>query len=153
MRIALHRLRHVVTFAVLVAPAVTQVAAADDSAGAARPRATSRVSALKPISPELPASTAAESSGAAHPLAAILDFARKERDYMASNVRDFTCRLVKRERIDGFLQDYQFIDMRVREALHDQTPQVPLSIHLSFLGPSRVAGRQVLFVEGQNDGK
>jgi hypothetical protein len=42
----------------------------------------------------------------------------------------------------------------VREAVHQQgNIVVPLSIYLQFLGPARVAGRQVLFVEGQNEGK
>jgi len=89
-----------------------------------------------------------------HPLAEVLKFARDERAYLQHTVRDFTCRVTKRERIEGELQDYHYIDMHVRE----QTPagsrvRRPLSVLLEFLGPSHVEGRKVLFVAGQNDNK
>lgn len=91
---------------------------------------------------------------AEHPLARVLKFAHEERAYLQQTVRDFTCRVTKRERIDGELQDYYYIDMRVREQA-SQGGQVtqPLSVLLDFLGPSRVEGRRALFVAGQNDGR
>lgn len=46
-----------------------------------------------------------------HPLAWVLKFAHEERAYLQQTVRDFTCRVTKRERIDGELQDYHYIDM------------------------------------------
>jgi hypothetical protein len=89
-----------------------------------------------------------------HPLTPVIDYARKEQDYLKRSVRDFTCRLVKRERIGGYLQDMQFIDMQVREAIVSDNRLVqPLSIYLHFLGPRLVAGRKVVYVEGQNEGK
>jgi hypothetical protein len=89
-----------------------------------------------------------------HPLHSILEYARRERDYLRATLRDFSCRLVKRERIDGFLQDYQYIDMWVRESQSDGGRLVqPLSIYLHFLGPEKIAGRRVLYIEGQNDDK
>jgi len=89
-----------------------------------------------------------------HPLARVLKFAHEERAYLQQTVRDFTCRVTKRERIDGELQDHYSIDMRVREQI-DAGGQVtqPLSVLLEFLGPSDIAGRRALFVAGQNDNK
>lgn len=89
-----------------------------------------------------------------HPLAWVLKFAHEERAYLQQTVRDFTCRVTKRERIEGELQDHYSIDMRVREqtSAGGQMTQ-PFSVLLEFLGPSHVEGRRALFVAGQNDNK
>jgi len=82
----------------------------------------------------------------------VLKFAHEERAYLQQTVRDFTCRVTKRERIEGELQDYYFIDMRVREQSYAGGQETrPLSVFLEFLGPSDVEGRRALFVAGQND--
>ena len=82
----------------------------------------------------------------------MLKFAYEEQTYLQRTVRDFTCRVTKRERIEGELQDYRYIDMWVREQTH-ANPRVtqPPSVLLEFLGPSEIEGRKVLFVAGQND--
>lgn len=91
---------------------------------------------------------------APHPLAPVLEYARKEQAFLRKTVKGFTCRLVKRERLDGTLQDYHYIDMEVREEIRSgDRIEKPLSIFLKFLGPDDVAGRRVLYVEGQNEGK
>jgi len=88
----------------------------------------------------------------AHPLARVLKFAHDERAYLKRTVRDFTCRVVKRERIDGDLQDHQYIDLSVREEGREGGRVIqPLSVLLEFLGPSDVEGRRVLYVAGRND--
>jgi len=106
-----------------------------------------------PIKAFLPA-VAGPRPVAEHPLARVLKFAHEERAYLQQTVRDFTCRVTKRERIDGELQDYYSIDMHVREQTYagEQMTQ-PLSVLLEFLGPSHVEGRRALFVAGQNDNK
>jgi len=89
-----------------------------------------------------------------HPLAWVLKFAHEERAYLQRTVRDFTCRVTKRERIEGELQDHHYIDMSVREAGQAGGPVAqPFSVLLEFLGPSDVEGRRALFVAGQNDDK
>jgi len=104
---------------------------------------TSRVSNYRP-----------DVAGAKQPLTAVIEYARREQQYMNRMVRDFTCRLVKRERINGVLQEMHFIDMEVREAQSDGGQLVrPLSIYLHFLGPKNVLDRRVIFVEGANQGK
>lgn len=109
-------------------------------------RTERRVSTLRPAPAELPVPEA-------HPLVAVIDYARREQEYLRQNVRDFTCRLVKRERIRGYLQDMHFVDMEVREGQYQDGRVVqPLSIFLHFLAPREVIDRRVLFVEGQNEG-
>jgi hypothetical protein len=65
-----------------------------------------------------------------HALKPVIEYARREQAYLGSTVRDFSCRLTKRERIHGILQD-----------------------HMQFLAPKNVAGRRVLFVDGHNGNK
>jgi len=89
-----------------------------------------------------------------HPLTWVLKFAHEQRAYLQHTVRDFTCRVTKRERIEGELQDYYFIDMRVREqSVAGAQATQPLSVLLEFLGPADVEGRRALFVAGQNGDK
>lgn len=89
-----------------------------------------------------------------HPLDRVVTFAHEEQAYLRRTVRDFTCRVTKRERIDGELQEHRYIDMRVREPRQAGTRVTqPLSVLLEFLGPSEVTGRRVLFVAGQHDNR
>ncbi len=109
---------------------------------------TSYTSGYRPAAPQTPDNLAQ------HPLRAVIEYARREQKYLERTVQDFTCRLVKRERIGGFLQEQHFVDMQVREATYvDGRIEQPLSIYLHFLAPKSVGGRNVLYVEGQNDGK
>lgn len=95
-----------------------------------------------------------DASSEPHPLDAVLEYARREQAYLRSTVRDFTCRLIKRERIEGVLQKHQYIDMRVREELRDGDAIVqPFSLYLEFVGPPKLAGRRLLYVAGRNDDK
>ena len=94
---------------------------------------------------------ATQRPSAPHPLAWVLKFAHEEQEYLQRTVRDFTCRVTKRERIEGELQDYRYIDMWIREQSHaGGVGTQPPSVLLEFLGPSEVQGRKVLFVAGQN---
>lgn len=120
-------------------PRITDQAASD---------AVRRASAVAPVTPELSAELPS------HALSSVIDYARQEQEYLKQTVRDFTCRLVKRERIDGFLQDNQFIDMKVREEVREGSQiAAPFAIYLHFLAPTKIAGRRVLYVNGQNEGK
>jgi hypothetical protein len=101
-----------------------------------------------------PAPTVSPLTNTQHPLQAVIDYARREQKYLSDTVRDSSCRLIKRERINGYLQDMHFIDMQVRESVHQDGRIVqPLSIYLHFLGPKNVVDRRVVYVEGQNGGK
>lgn len=91
---------------------------------------------------------------AEHPLDPALDIARNSLQHIRSTVADYTCVVVKRERIDGVVGDYEymFAKIRNRKMAGDQI-HTPFSVYLSFLKPSSVKGREVLFVENANNGK
>ncbi|MCC7473945.1 MAG: DUF1571 domain-containing protein [Pirellulales bacterium] len=78
-----------------------------------------------------------------HPLAPVLRTLKLSQEVIDHNVRDYSCNLVKQERVDGELLEQQKIFMKV---MHE-----PFSVYMSFLTP--YAGREVLFVDGQNSGK
>ncbi len=80
---------------------------------------------------------------ASHPLREPLDIAYLAWDQMAS-IRDYTCRFVKREQIDGKLLPHEFMFLKVR---HE-----PFSVYLYALGPSHPRGDEAIFIEGHNNG-
>jgi hypothetical protein len=61
------------------------------------------------------------------------------------NVRDYTCLLIKRERINGRLPPNNVIEMKVRAQ--------PFSVYLRWREPRTEAGQEVCYVAGKNDGK
>lgn len=79
--------------------------------------------------------------GEEHPLAPCVRVFKSTAEYIDQNVRDYSCTLVKQERVDGELGETQNIAMKVR--------QEPFSVYMRFLKP--FPGREVLFVNGQNN--
>lgn len=69
---------------------------------------------------------------------AMLDLGR----HRIGAVPDYTATFVKQERVDGALQDVQTIQLRLRHK--------PFSVYMKWLEGGD-AGRQVLFVQGEND--
>ena len=61
--------------------------------------------------------------------------------------------LVKRERIDGTVNphEYMYVKIRNRKVVNGKIVQ-PLSVYLNFFKPATIKGREVIYVEGQNDG-
>lgn len=59
-------------------------------------------------------------------------------------IQDYSCTLVKRERISGTLGEHEFMFVKVR---HE-----PFSVYVYFLGPARVKGQEAIYVQGENDG-
>jgi hypothetical protein len=77
-----------------------------------------------------------------HPLAPLNRMLKASVEEMDRNLRDYSCTFIKQERIDGELGEPQHIFMKIR---HE-----PFSVYMSFLKP--FAGREVLWVDGQNNG-
>lgn len=98
---------------------------------------------------------AAESAPAGeHPLMPVVRLAQERLQEIDSQVRDYTCVLVKRERLDDVLSDYEYLMLKVRhEQRRDHQVVVPFSVYIRFLAPAEVAGREVIYVEGRNKGK
>lgn len=103
--------------------------------------------------PNKVANTLAAEDDKAHPLSWAFRYAQARSDYIAKNVRDYSCRLIKRERIDGELQSHQFINVMMRcEQKNDGQVEQPMAVFMQFLAPRILKDRRVLYVEGQNDG-
>lgn len=68
-------------------------------------------------------------------------------------IAHYSCLLVKRERNGDQLSAYQYIWMKVREGRGSEDDlTVPFAVYLKFLKPASVAGREVLYVEGERSG-
>ena len=61
------------------------------------------------------------------------------------HLTDYSATLVKRDRIDGNVSDYEYMSLKIRHK--------PFSVYVYFQGPAKVRGQEVIYVEGQNDGK
>jgi hypothetical protein len=61
-----------------------------------------------------------------------------------ADVRDYTCLLIKRERMQGQLQPDHLITMRVRTQ--------PFSVYLQWQEPKALAGQEACYVTGRNNG-
>lgn len=89
----------------------------------------------------------------ARPLDTALQIARDGLAQCRAQVNDYTAMLVKRETVDGVLSDHEFMFVKVRnrKIVNGQLVS-PLSVYLTYLKPASVKGREVVYVEGKNDG-
>jgi outer membrane lipoprotein-sorting protein len=79
-----------------------------------------------------------------HSLDPAIRLAKKALSEMES-IKDYSATMVKRERVDGKLLEHEYAYIKVR---HE-----PFSVYMYFVGPKKIKGREVLYVEGKNDGK
>jgi hypothetical protein len=87
-----------------------------------------------------------------HPLDPALKIARDGLDYLHQDVADYTAVMVKREMVKGALIGPDRMQMKVRSRKKkDDELLTPLSVYLKFETTS--VGREVIWVEDQNDGK
>ena len=81
---------------------------------------------------------------AEHPLVPALQIAYAAMNNIRANIKDYSCTMVKRERIGGKLNDQEFMYLQVR---HE-----PFSVYMYFLGPEKLKGQEALYVAGKNNG-
>lgn len=113
----------------------------------ARPASASIVADRPILAPQAAASQT-------HPLATVIQYAADVKRYLAQNVHSVRCQVTKRERIEGVLQENQFLVMELQEEVaRGGIIQQPMRVFLTFQAPAEVKGRRVLFVEGANNGK
>jgi len=79
-----------------------------------------------------------------HPLQPALELAQKGLGELRAKIKDYSCTVVKRERIDGKLGEHEYMFAKIR---HE-----PFSVYLYFLAPDTVKGQEVIYVDGKNDG-
>ncbi len=88
------------------------------------------------------------------PLRAALRIAYDGQNRIEDSIRDYTCTLTRRERVDGRLLGYETMFVKVRHRRKEDGRVVqPFSVYVRFLSPDRVKGREVIYVDGRNDGK
>lgn len=92
--------------------------------------------------PQTPRPTA-PAAPAAHPIdepLRLLDNARKA----FANVQDYSCTMIKQERLGGALSPVHVVTMMVR--------QQPFSVYLKWHQPSNCVGQEACYVAGKNNG-
>ena len=89
-----------------------------------------------------------------HPLLPSLELAEECYQRILDNVVDYTCIMVKRERVNGRLRGRQYISVKVRhEQRVDDQVVTPFGVYMNFKAPEQVKGREVLYIRGHHDGK
>jgi hypothetical protein len=70
-----------------------------------------------------------------------------------NEVRNYTCTMTKRTRVDGILGEPQHLIAKVRHLPREQDPQSKdaINLYLKFTGPASVRGREVLYPSDNND--
>jgi hypothetical protein len=100
--------------------------------------------AVTPAAPNAPTGQTQAPPQQVSPMDAPLRLIR-EAQQAYQNVRDYTCLLIKRERMNGRLPPENVIEMKVRTQ--------PFSIYLRWLQPRNEAGQEVCYVAGKNNGQ
>jgi hypothetical protein len=104
--------------------------------------------------PMAPASAVVEPKAAPHPLDRAVVIAETALKDMQADVNDYTAILAKRERINGVVGAPSYMNIKVRcPRKHANGSASPFSIYMKFIRPKDQAGREVIWIDGQNDNK
>ncbi len=89
-----------------------------------------------------------------HPIDPALDLAREALAHVRASVTDCTVVISKRERIGDELKGPQRFFAKIRHRREGADGErIPLGVYLRFQEPPSMAGREVIWVEGRNDGR
>lgn len=89
-----------------------------------------------------------------HPLDPAIQLAQDSLAHFQTNVADYTARIVSRERVNGVVGPLEYMDAKIRNRKVEGGRIVtPLSVYLKFVRPEAAAGREILWIEGQNNNK
>jgi Protein of unknown function (DUF1571) len=92
--------------------------------------------------PGLPQPPAGSTSGQANPLDEPINWLMEARNNYTKGVRNYTCTLIKRERVRGVLQDQNIILFTSKVE--------PFSVYMKWLAPHKFAGQEVAYVKDRN---
>jgi hypothetical protein len=92
----------------------------------------------------IPMPNAGVSAPEQHPLVPALQVAYGALNNIRANIKDYSCTMMKKERIGGKLGDPEFMFLKVRNE--------PFSVYMYFLGPEKMKGQEVLYEQGKNGG-
>ncbi len=94
-----------------------------------------------------------EMADSSHPLDPLLQVARDLQAHMEADIQDYTAILVKRERVQGRLGPETRMFLKVRNPQQVGEQELPLAAYLRFIEPKSTRGREVIWVEGQNENR
>lgn len=84
----------------------------------------------------------------------VLTLARAGLENLQNNVRDYSARLVKQERVNGELKPSQEMLVKIQtRRVEDGQLVRPMRVYLRFTKPESVAGREVIWEEDRREGK
>jgi hypothetical protein len=89
----------------------------------------------------------------AHPLDQALEVAQAGLEYYRANVRDYRAVFIKQERVGGRLDNEQRAFIKFRSGRVEGETKIPQAVYMRFLEPPGAAGREVIYIDGQNNGK
>lgn len=95
----------------------------------------------------------AKVENAEHPIDPLLALADEGFKRIDESIRDYTAMIVSQVRISGKLQPEKCMECKIRHAHSFETAETPLSVYLKMLKPNKVKGQEVIWIEGENDGK
>ncbi len=88
-----------------------------------------------------------------HPLDPVLELAKKELEVFSQSVVDYTAVMIKRERIGGKLGEESRMAVKIiNPHSNANKEEFRLHVYLRFESPSSILGREVIWVDGKNDG-
>ena len=88
-----------------------------------------------------------------HPLEQAIQVARAGLDFYRHNVRDYRAVFIKQECVGGRLANEERSLVKFRQGRVDGEKKIPQSVYMRFLEPKSASGREVIYIEGQNDGR
>ena len=89
-----------------------------------------------------------------HPIDPAISLAQSCLIDFRKNVKDYQSVVVKRERIDGTLGNYEYMLLKIRNERSQNGRLVqPFGVYGYFLKPDDVKGREILYVKGANKDK
>ena len=115
-----------------------------------RPSESNSESVGNNVEPVIPKVAANPSAKPPHPLDRAIQLAKDGLVHMRENVDDYTAVLVKRECVNNKIGDKSYMAIKIRNARESESVNVPFSIYMRFLKPRAQAGREVIWVDGQN---
>jgi hypothetical protein len=74
-------------------------------------------------------------------------------DFYRGNVRDYQAVFIRQERIGGRLGDEVRSQIKFRSGSVGGDTTIQQSVYMRFLEPKSASGREVIFVDGKNDGR
>ena len=146
-------------------PKVAAMAVGANLAGASVGSVSTPISAILPsaaikrtqptfVEPAAAPIAAQPKAAAPHPLDGALKIAVDGLENIRATIQDYSAILVKRERVDGQLMKPEYMQVKIRRGRVDEDgKKIPFSIYMKFIKPQASAGRELIWVKGQNDDK